>query len=94
MRSLTDAKPIMDAIIRLIETYLKTGAASKHEFKKVSEMMDAYYKEFAKKNPHASAYNSQLAIWMIHEQEFLPGTPYTNGGPPSYFWDEIESAQD
>ncbi len=84
----------MDAIVKAIEMHLRTGSLPNHIFKKVKDQIDMYYSEFSKKNPNTSAYNSKLAIWMIHEQEFLPGTPYTNGGPPSYFWDEIESTQD
>ncbi len=88
------AKPIMDAIVSLIEMYLRTGNVPKHEYKKVDEMMDNYYADFNKKNPNAGSFDSQLSMWMIHEREFLPGTPYYNGGPPYYFWDEIASAQD
>lgn len=97
MHSRTDAdiaKPIMDAIVHLIETWLKTDTVPKHQFKKVDEMMNNYYANFAKKNPHAGPFDSQLSMWMIHERTFLPGTSYSNGGPPSYFWDEIETAQD
>ena len=97
MLLLTDAKvakPIMNAIVCLIEMHLREGAVPNHEFKKVDKMMNNYYIEFSKKNPNAGSFASQLSMWMIHEREFLPGTPYCNGGPPSYFWDLIEDAQD
>ncbi len=86
------AKPIMDAIVRLIEKWLQTQTVSRQDFKKVDEMMEGYYRDFNKKNPHARQFDSQLAMWMIHEREYLPGTPHSNGGPPSYFWDQIEDA--
>ena len=89
---LENAKPIMNAIIRLIEVWLQTRAVSQQDFKKVDEMMEGYYRDFNKKNPHAREFDSQLSMWMIHDREYLPGTPYSNGGPPYYFWDQIEDA--
>ena len=89
---LENAKPIMNAIIRLIEVWLQTRAVSQQDFKKVDEMMEGYYRDFNKKNPHACEFDSQLSMWMIHEREYLPGTPYSNGGPPYYFWEQIEDA--
>ena len=86
------AKPIMDAITRLIEVWLQTRAVSQQDFKKVNETMEEYYRNFKKKNPHAREFDSQLSMWMIHDREYLPGTSYSNGGPPYYFWDQIEDA--
>jgi hypothetical protein len=88
------AKPIMNAIIRLIETWLQTRTVSKQDFKKVDETMEEYYENFNKKNPHARQFDSHLSMWMIHEREYLPGTPHSNGGPPYYFWEQIEEAVD
>ncbi len=86
------AKPIMDAVLRLIETWLQTHQVSKQDYKKVDEMMEEYYRDFNKKHPHARQFDSQLSMWMIHEREYLPGTPHNNGGPPYYFWEQIEGA--
>ncbi len=97
MQANTDAntaKPIMDAVLRLIEKWLQTRAVWPSDFKKVDEMMDEYYRDFKKKNPDARPFDSYLSMWMIHEREFLPGTPHSNGGPPSYFWDQIADAVD
>ncbi len=86
------AKPIMDAIVRLIEKWLQTHQVSKQDYKKVDEMMEEYYRDFNKKNPYARQFDSQLSMWMIHEREYLAGTPHSNGGPPYYFWEQIEDA--
>jgi hypothetical protein len=61
------------------------------DFEVVDKMMDTYYVEYAKKNPNAKPFGSSLAAWMIHEQMFLDGTEFANGGTPYYFWDLIEN---
>lgn len=82
------AKPVMNAIISLIERYLRQKKISASEFKKVLEMMDNFEAEFEKKNPGKSF--SPLSDWLIHEQLFLVGTPHASGGTPSYFLDLID----
>ena len=82
------AKPVMNAILGLIEGYLRQEKISASEFKKVKEMMDNFETEFQKKK--SRKHFSPLSDWLIHEQLFLAGTPHASGGPPYYFLDQIE----
>ncbi len=84
------AQPIMDAIVQLIELHLMQKPISKKAYEKLNDQIEAYYADFEKKNPDAEQFDSQLSMWMIHDREFLRGTPYATGGPPYYFFDQIE----
>jgi hypothetical protein len=86
---MTDHKKIMEAINGLIERYLRRKSIPLKDFEAVNAMMATYYEEYAKKNPRAKPFDSSLAAWMIHEQEFLSGTEFASGGTPDYFWDLI-----
>lgn len=85
---MSSAKPVMNAILRLIERHLRQEKISASEFKKVQEIMNNFEKEFEKKNPQARF--SPLSDWLLHEQLFLAGTSHASGGPPYYFLDQIE----
>ena len=85
-----DAKPIMKAIVALIERYLRHETIPLSEFKKVQETMDNYWTEYEKKHPRAKPFDSHLSAWLIYEQPFLAGTAFSSGGTPSYFLDLIE----
>lgn len=82
------------SITSLIERYLRKEPIDPKKFKELESQMEAYYTEYEKKNKRAKPFDSYLAAWMIHEQEFLAGTPFSSGGPPYYFWELIQDECD
>ncbi len=81
---------LMKSITRLIERYLRKEPIDPKKIKELNDQIETYYTEYAKKNPSAGPFDSDLAAWMIHEQEYLAGS----GGPPYYFWELIQDECD
>ncbi len=85
---------LMKSITSLIERYLRKEPIDPKKFKELEAQIEAYYTDYEKRHPRARNTGSDLAAWMIHEQMFLAGTPFSSGGPPYYFWELIQDECD